>query len=298
MHGFAEFEARTIGTVRGSVFARIGGAGPPVLLLHGFPQTGLMWRVVAPILMRGATVIAADLPGYGASVYPRDPADGEAMSKRAMAQALVEAMQALGHARFAVVGHDRGGRVAYRMALDHPDVITRVAVLDMVPTLEVWERADARTMLAFWPFALLAQPAPFPERLLTTASEAIVDHALACWGSPSEAFPAEVRRTYVEALRDPARARAICNEYRAAADIDRTHDAADRDAGRRISCPLLALWSATGGLAHWYDDDGGVPGVWRRWADHVTGAAIDGGHFFPEEAPGPTAALLRAFLAG
>lgn len=298
MHSFAEFETRTIDTERGSIFARIAGTGPPALLLHGFPQTGLMWRDVAPILAEEAAVIAVDLPGYGASTYPRDPADGEAMSKRTMAQALVKAMQALGHARFAVIGHDRGGRVAYRMALDHPDIVTRVAVLDMVPTLEVWERADARAMLAFWPFALLAQPAPFPELLLAAAPEAIVGHALACWGSPPETFPAQVRRAYVEALRDPARAQAICNEYRAAADIDCTHDAADRDAGRRINCPLLALWSETGGLAHWYDDDGGVPGIWRRWASHVTGAAVEGGHFFPEGAPGPTAALLRAFLAG
>ncbi|WP_343520460.1 alpha/beta hydrolase [Sphingomonas sp.] len=296
MRGFADFEARTIDTERGSIFVRAGGAGTPLLLLHGFPETGLMWRDTAPLLAGDATVIVADLPGYGASAYPRDPADRDAMSKRAMAQALVEAMRALGHARFAVAGHDRGGRVAYRMALDHPEVIERVAVLDMVPTIEVWERADARTMLAFWPFALLAQPAPFPERLLAAAPEAVVDHALACWGSPPETFPAAIRQAYVDALRD--RAHSICEEYRAAADIDRTHDEADRDAGRMIECPLLALWSARGGPAHWYDDAGGVIGIWRRWASSVAGEAIDGGHFFPEEFPGRTAALLRAFLAG
>ena len=217
------------------------------------------------------------------------------MSKRSMALALVEVMRALGHAWFAVAGHDRGGRVAYRMALDHPDVVTRVAVLDVVPTLEVWERADARTMLAFWPFALLAQPAPFPERLLSAAPEAIVDHALACWGSPSEAFSAEVRHAYAEALRD--RAHSICDEYRAAADIDRAHDERDREKGRRIRCPLLALWSAQGGLARWYEDADGVTGVWRRWASRVAGEAMGGGHFFVEEHPARTAALLRAFLA-
>lgn len=292
---FADFETRTIETARGSVFVRTGGEGPPALLLHGFPQTGLMWRDVAPLLARDATVIVADLPGYGASTYPRDPFDREAMSKRAMAQTLAEAMRTLGHVRFAVIGHDRGGRAAYRMALDHPGAVTRVAVLDVVPTLEVWERADARTMLAFWPFALLAQPAPFPEQLLRAAPEAIVDHALACWGSPPGTFPAEARRAYAEALRD--RARSICDEYRAAAEIDRTHDEADRGAGRMIECPLLALWSAKGGLADWYDDAGGVTGIWRRWASRVAGEAIDGGHFFPEEHPARTAALLRAFLA-
>lgn len=295
---FADFETRTIETARGSVFARIGGQGPAVLVLHGFPQTGLMWRGVAPALALETTVIAADLPGYGASAYPRDPIDAEAMSKRAMALTLIEAMRALGHERFAVVGHDRGGRVAYRMALDHPGAITRAAVLDIVPTLEVWERADARTMLAFWPFALLAQPAPFPERLLTAAPEAIVDHALMCWGSPPETFPAGARRAYVEALRDPARARAICDEYRAAAGIDRTHDELDREAGRTIGCPLLALWSAKGGVAQWYDAAGGAMGIWRQWACRVDGEAIDGGHFFPEEHPDRTAALLRAFLTG
>lgn len=295
MPGFADFETRMIDTAWGSIFVRVGGAGPPVLLLHGFPQTGLMWRDIAPLLAAQATVIVADLPGYGASAYPRDPADREAMSKRAMARALVEAMRMLGHDRFVVAGHDRGGRVAYRMALDHPGAVTRVAVLDVVPTLEVWEWADARTMLAFWPFALLAQPAPLPERLLDAAPEAVVEHALACWGSPPETFSAEVRRAYVEALRD--RARSICDEYRAAADIDRAHDAADRDAGRVIDCPLLALWSATGGLARWYEDAGGVTGIWRRWASQVAGEAIDGGHFFPEEHPARTAALLRAFLA-
>ncbi|WP_423604238.1 alpha/beta fold hydrolase [Sphingomonas sp. MS122] len=266
-----------------------------MLLLHGFPQTGLMWRDIAPLLALDTTVIVADLPGYGASAYPRDPSDREAMSKRTMAQALVEAMRMLDHDRFAVVGHDRGGRVAYRMALDHPPAVTRVAVLDMVPTLDVWERADARTMLAFWPFALLAQPAPFPERLLAAAPDAVVEHASACWGSLPETFSPEVRRAYSEALRN--RAPSICDEYRAAADIDRSHDWADRNAGRMIGCPLLALWSAKGGLAQWYEDAGGVTGLWRQWARNVAGEAIEGGHFFPEEHPARTAALLRAFLA-
>jgi haloacetate dehalogenase len=297
VQGFADFETRAIDTTRGSVFVRVGGAGPPLLLLHGFPQTGLMWRDIAPLLAMDAMVIVADLPGYGASAYPRDPADGEAMSKRAMAQALVEVMQALGHARFAVAGHDRGGRVAYRMALDLPDAITRMAVLDLVPTLEVWERVDERLMLAFWPFSLLAQPAPLPERLIAAAPDAVIDDALTQWDSPSDVFPQWVQRAYVEALRDPVRIHAICEEYRAAASIDREHDEADLKARRRIECPLLALWSARGGLAQWYDNAGGPLGIWRRWARQVEGAPIEGGHFFPEEIPGRTAELLREFLA-
>src|ERR687887_1023468 len=215
-----DFAAAEIDTGEASIFVRRSGSGPPILLLHGFPQTHLMWRSVAPMLARRFTVICADLRGYGRSGCPISAADHAPYAKRAMARDMVAVMERLGFARFAVAGHDRGGRVAYRMALDHPDRIERLAVLDIVPTETAWERADARFALAFWPWSLLAQPEPLPERILAAAPEAIVDDALGGWGSPSAVFPPEVRAAYAQALRDPSHAHSICEEYRAAATID------------------------------------------------------------------------------
>jgi len=294
--GIEGFVTREVTTDRGMVFCHVGGSGPPLLLLHGFPETSLMWHGVAPLLASDFTVVAADLPGYGRSECPVDGEDHRAMSKRALASTLVKAMKALRYETFAIIGHDRGGRVAYRAALDHPDSVTAVAVLDVVPTYEVWERADARLALSFWPFSLLAQPAPMPERLLLAAPEAIIDNALSEWGSPPETFPSWLREAYAAALGDPVHVHAICEDYRAAAGIDRDIDRADLETGRRIRCPLLALWSDKGGLAEWYDDAGGPLGLWRRWAEDVQGQAVSGGHFFPEEHPEETASALRAFL--
>lgn len=294
MDGFREADVETGET---TIFTAIGGAGPPVLLLHGFPQTHLMWRAVAPILARRFTVVCADLRGYGRSGCPPSSDDHGAYAKRAMANDMVEVMARLGHERFAVAGHDRGGRVAYRLALDHPQRVSRLAVLDVIATEDAWARADDRLALAFWPWSLLAQPAPLPETLLANSAEAIVDNALKQWGSASAAFPPDVRNAYVAALRAPGRAHAICEEYRAAAGLDREHDRADLAAGRRIACPVLALWSALGGLANWYEDEGGPLALWRRWADEVSGRAVDGGHFFPEERPEATADALGAFFA-
>lgn len=295
--GIEGFVTREVTTDRGMVFCYQGGSGPPVLLLHGFPETSLMWHRIAPLLASDFAVVAADLPGYGRSDCPVDGEGHSAMSKRALASTLVEAMRALGHEAFAVIGHDRGGRVAYRAALDHPDRVTAVAVLDIIPTYEVWERADARLALSFWPFSLLAQPAPLPERLLLAAPEAIIDNALSEWGSPPETFPSWLREAYIAALGDPGHVQAICEEYRAAAGIDRDIDRADLKRGRRIRCPLLALWSDQGGLATWYDEAGGPVGIWRRWAEDVRGHAVSGGHFFPEEQPEATARALSAFLS-
>lgn len=294
--GIKGFVSREVTTDRGRVFCHEDGTGPPILLLHGFPETSLMWHGIAPLLANEFTVVAADLPGYGRSDCPADGEGHYAMSKRALASTLVEAMKALGHETFAIVGHDRGGRVAYRAALDHPDRVTAVAVLDVIPTYEVWERADARLALSFWPFSLLAQPAPLPEQLLLAAPEAVIDNALSEWGSPPETFPSWLREAYVAALSDPAHVHTICEEYRAAAGIDREIDRADLETGRRIRCPLLALWSDKGGLAVWYDDAGGPLGLWRRWAEDVRGDAVSGGHFFPEEQPEATADAISAFL--
>ena len=206
-------------------------------------------------------------------------------------------MERLGFPRFAVAGHDRGGRVAYRMALDHPDRIQAAAVLDVLPTETVWERADARLAIGYWPWSLLAQEEPLPERILAVAADAVVDAALGGWGSPAAAFPADVRAAYIEALRDPLHAHAICEEYRAAATIDRDHDKADRASGRRIACPLLVLWSGPGPLGTWYADAGGPLALWQEWADHVQGHALNAGHFFPEEEPEQTAKALSGFFS-
>jgi haloacetate dehalogenase len=256
-----------------------------------------MWREVAPRLARSFTVVCPDLRGYGRSGCPASDSRHTPYAKRAMARDMVSVMEQLGFHRFAVVGHDRGGRVAYRMAFDHPDRIQALAVLDVVPTETVWERADARSALAFWPWSLLAQPSPLPERILTAAADAIVEHALAEWGSPATTVGPDVRAAYVEAFRDPEHAHAVCEEYRAAATLDREHDRADRERGLRIRCPVLVLWSAHGPLQTWYADAGGPLGLWREWADHVHGQAMQAGHFFPEEAPAETADALSRFLS-
>ena len=293
MDYFATSEIRTGET---GIFVRSYGSGPPILLLHGFPQTHLMWRSVAPLLTRNFAVVCADLRGYGRSGCPVSAPDHSPYAKRAMAQDMVTVMERLGFPRFSVAGHDRGGRVAYRMALDHPDRIGRLAVLDILPTQTVWELADARFALAYWPWSLLAQPQPLPERILAAASEAIVDDALGGWGSPSAVFPPEVRAAYGRALRDPGPAHAICAEYGAAATIDREHDRADRARGRRIVCPILVLWSSQGALGTWYVEESGPVGLWRAWGDDVRGRALEAGHFFPEEAPEQTADALNRFF--
>ena len=184
------------------------------------------------------------------------------------------------------------------MALDHPGRVERLAVLDILPVETVWERADARLALGYWPWSLLAQPEPLPESILEAVPDAIVDNALGGRGSPSDAFPPEVREAYVQALRDPAHAHAICEEYRAAATIDREHDKADRARGRRIACPLLTLWSAQGPLNSWYSEEGGPIALWQAWSDDVQGHAQNGGHFFPEESPEDTAEALDRFFRG
>lgn len=289
--GFAECK---LSTGRGDVHAWVGGSGPPLLLLHGYPETHLMWRGVAGHLVERFTVVAADLPGYGASFRPTPGADHAPHSKRALALDLVEAMATLGHESFAVAGHDRGGRVAYRMALDHPDRINAAAVLDVVPTGEVWARADARLALVYWHWAFLAQPAPLPERLIGADPDAFFDghvRALGVGGSPGR-YPPAVVATYRALLDDPGTVQAICEDYRAGATVDRDHD--DADAGhRRITCPLLVLWSSRGALPRLYAD---VLDVWRPWAELVNGVGMPGSHFFAEDEPERTASELMAFF--
>ncbi len=293
---FDDFEATDVDVGETTIFIRRSGTGLPLLLLHGFPQTHIMWHGVAPILAQHFTIICADLRGYGQSGCPTSKPDHSPYAKRAMARDMVNVMDRLGFEQFAVAGHDRGARVAYRMALDHPDRITLVALLDIVPTEDAWKRADANFALAYWPWSLLAQPEPLPERLLLAAPEAVVDNALDAWGSRSTAFSPQARAAYVEALRDPAHVHAICEEYRAAATLDRQHDRTDREDGRRILCPLLVLWSGLGGLEFWYGGEGGPLALWKNWGNDVQGQAINAGHFFPEEIPEQTATLLKAFV--
>ena len=293
---FDDFTASEIDTGETTIRVRHGGRGPAIVLLHGFPQTHLMWHGVAPLLARDFNVVCTDLRGYGHSGCPPSSADHTPYSKRTMAREMVTVMERLGFPRFSVAGHDRGGRVAYRLALDHPARIERLAVLDIVPTESAWARADSRFALAFWPWSLLAQSEPLPERVLTEAADAVVDQALSEWGSPSAVFLPETRAAYIEGLRDPAHAHAICEEYRAAATIDREHDQADRTSGRQISCPMLVLWSAQGPLGTWYSQDSGPVGLWQEWSDNVRGQAIEAGHFFPEEVPEQTAEAFGRFF--
>ncbi|WP_342643195.1 alpha/beta fold hydrolase [Rhodoligotrophos ferricapiens] len=294
---FEDIELREMQVDSTSIALRMHGSGPPVLLLHGFPQTHLMWRFVAPALAASFTVICPDLRGYGRSGCPASTPDHAPYSKRAMAEDMVLLMEQLGFSRFSIAGHDRGGRVAYRLALDYPEHVGRLAVLDIVPTADAWEKADKRFACAFWPWSLLAQPEPLPERLIAAAPGAIIDDALNAWGSSPQAFGENIRKAYIAALSDPAHIHAICEEYRAAATLDHAHDTADRQAGRRITCPVLALWSSKGGLQSWYAEAGGPLGLWRTWAEDVSGQALDAGHFFPEEIPEITADLLGRFFA-
>ena len=291
---FDGFGEHHLPTGRGTVFARIGGNGPPVLLLHGYPQTHLMWRTAAVLLASRFTVVAADLPGYGASFRPAAAPDHAPHSKRALAVDLVQAMSAAGFERFAVAGHDRGGRVGYRLALDHPGRVTALAVLDVVPTGEVWARADAGLALGYWHWAFLAQPAPLPERLIGADPGAFFDfhvRALGLGADPGR-YPAEVMAVYRRLLDDPGTVQAICEDYRAGAGIDRDHD--DADLGRRrIECPVLVLWSAQGALPRFYGD---VLDVWRPWTLQVTGRPMPTTHFIAEDQPEQTADVLAGFL--
>jgi haloacetate dehalogenase len=286
---FATSEVNVSGN---TVFVRRYGRGPPILMVHGFPRTSLMWRFLAPKLSENHTVICPDLRAYGQSGIPTSADDHLPYSKRAMANELVEVMRQLGFPRFTLIGHDRGGRVSYRMALDHPDAVERLAVFDVIPIFEAWARSDARFAKTYWPWILLSQQESLPESYLLGAPEAVFHNA---FGEGS--FGREVLDEYVSTYRDPARVHGICEEYRAAATIDIEHDRADKDAGKRIDCPMLHLWAQGGPLDTFYEKDGGPLGIWRQWAPRVFGQAVKGGHFFPEENPNDTAALIVKFLA-
>jgi haloacetate dehalogenase len=284
---FDDFTLERIETPEATIRVRHGGSGPPLLLLHGYPETHVMWHRIAPRLARDFTVVAMDLRGYGESSKPPTTDDHEPYSKRAMARDAVAVMKHLGHERFDLAGHDRGGRVAYRLALDHPDRVRKLATLDILPTSEHFRRADMKFGLGYWHWFFLAQPYPLPEKLIGA------DPAWFFTGRPNRAnvHAPEALEDYLRSYRDPATIHASCEDYRAGATYDFELDEADRGK-KKIAAPLLALWAGRGEVGKWYD----VLGIWRDWADDVRGHAIDAGHFMAEEAPDETYAALRAFF--
>jgi haloacetate dehalogenase len=284
---FDGFETTEIDTGAARIHVRRAGSGPPLLLMHGYPQTHAMWHRLAPALAEDFTVVVTDLRGYGASSKPESTRDHWPYTKRAMAGDQVAVMHALGFDRFAVCGHDRGARVGYRMALDHAERVTRLAVLDIVPTGEVLTRADRAFGLGYWHWFFLAQPSPLPERMIGADPDAYYRHF------DADFFDPEAVAAYRRAIDDPDTIRAMCEDYRAGAGLDVEHDLADKSRQRRIACPLLALWGGRWYLEDWYD----VLAIWREWADDVSGHAVDAGHYIVEERPDDVLADLRAFFA-
>lgn len=290
---FTEFTTHDIDVEGVRIHARVGGEGPPVLLLHGYPQTHVMWREVAAALAQSHTVVVSDLRGYGDSGKPASETDHSSYGKRAMAADQVGLMTALGHNRFAIVGHDRGARVAHRLCLDHPEHVDRAAVLDIAPTRHVFANVDRALATVYDHWFFLAEEPDLPEVLIGGAPEYFVRRKLDQWSGPGAVFDEEAISEYVRCFSDPEAIRASCEDYRAAASVDLEHDEVDAAAGRRITCALLVLWGAHGFVGTRYD----VLEVWRRYADDLRGHALDCGHFLPEEAPEQTIDALRDFLA-
>lgn len=289
---FEGFTQRRIPTAGAEINVRFAGDGPPVLLLHGYPQTHAMWHAVAPgLVAAGFTVVCADLPGYGDSSKPPSTADHEPYSKRAMARDLVAAMGELGFERFAVAGHDRGGRVAYRMAFDHPERMTKLVTLDIVPTLAQWKSLDFRGAMGGYHWYFLAQPAPLPETLIGGDPIFYLHNNLARWAAPGFVYDTAALAEYERAFANPETVRASCEDYRAGATIDIAIDEADYGK-RKIACPMLAIWGERAG-----SPPRNLLEVWKEWAADVRGLPIVSGHFLAEEAPGPTLAAMTEFLA-
>lgn len=290
---FPGFTLRSIEVGPGiALRVRTGGSGPPLLLLHGNPQTHAMWHKVAPALAARFSVVCPDLRGYGFSSKPPPSPDHAAYAKRAMAADMVALMRILGFDRFRLVGHDRGARVGHRLMLDHPDRVERAALLDIIPTLEHFERTGMDFAMGYYHWFFLAQPAPYPETLIAADPRFWLLSHSGRHGAPPDFFAPEAFADYLAALHEPGTIAAICEDYRAAAGIDLEHDRASRAAGQRITCPLLVLWGARGRVGAWYD----VPEVWRLYGTDIRGAAIPSGHYLAEEAPAETLAALEAFL--
>jgi haloacetate dehalogenase len=292
----AGFEQRRLAGAGVEIDTLIGGSGPALLLLHGYPQTRMIWKAMAPLLARQFTLVIPDLRGYGRSEKPAGgPAAGDpehqCYSKRMMASDQIQVMRALGFDRFAVAGHDRGGRVAYRLALDHPDEVSHLAVFDIMPTAEMWASATAESAMQAYHWYMLAQPQPLPETLLAANAEFFLRWTLANWAAPGFSFDAECLADYLACFSNPASIHASCEDYRAGWTIDRANDEADRG-NNLIKAPLLALWGAKGSIA-----SRNAVETWKNWAYNVQGHAVPGGHFVPEEAPAEAAQALIKFMA-
>ncbi|KJK25600.1 alpha/beta hydrolase [Burkholderiaceae bacterium 16] len=269
-----------------------GGSGPPLLLLHGHPQSHLIWHKVAPALADRFTVIATDLRGYGSSSAPPGNAGHENYSKRAMAQDQVEVMARLGFNVFALCAHDRGARVAHRLCVDHPGRVSRAMLLDIAPTLAMYERTSMAFAAAYWHWFFLIQPAPFPETLINAEPEFYLNKLMGLRHAGLSPFVPDAMAAYTAAMRDPAHVHAMCEDYRAAATIDLDHDRADRADGRGIDCPLRVLWGEHGVVARCFEP----LSLWQEVASDVSGHAVPCGHYIPEEAPGVLQEEMLAFF--
>jgi haloacetate dehalogenase len=281
MNAFAGFVSERHHVNGVDIHAVTGGSGPPLLLLHGYPQSHLIWHRVAPALSQRFTVVASDLRGYGSSGKPASQPDHSTYSKREMARDQVALMARLGFTRFDLCGHDRGARVAHRLALDHPAAINRVMLLDVSPTLTMYERTSMAFARSYWWWFWLIQPAPFPETMVAAAPDVFLRKKIG-WGHAGlTPFTPETYAAYLSYVSDPATMHAMCEDYRAAASIDLDHDRADRDAGRSVSCPVRVLWGEFGTMQQCFAplDD------WRRVARDVTGRSLPCGHYVPEEVP-------------
>ncbi len=294
---FRGFEARDFDLAGTRIHARIGGRGDalPLLLVHGFPQTHVMWQRVARELAPHFRLVLPDLRGYGDSAQPVGEADHANYSKRVMALDLLQLMQALGHERFAVCGHDRGGRVAHRLALDHPQAVARLAVIDIAPTLDMYAATDMRFARAYYHWFFLIQPTPWPERMIGANPLEYLHWKLGGWGAGNtQHIEPEAMAEYERCFARPAAIHAACEDYRASAGIDLEHDRASRAAGQRIACDTLVLWGSRGVVHAQFDP----MALWRaQCAAHLQGEAMDAGHFIPEERPAATAERLLAFFA-
>lgn len=287
------FANHWIDTSIGRIFARSGGEGPPLLLLHGYPQTNVMWHRVAPALAQRFTLIIPDLPGYGWSYVPKSDSNHAPYDKRSMARVMIEVMEKLGHIRFRLAGHDRGGRVAYRLALDQPGRVERIVVLDIVPTYDMWHRMNDAMAMKIWHWPFLAQPYPMPEMLIEKDPVGYIDYKMASWTKAGDlsAFDPRALAHYRAFFSDPLRIHATCEDYRAGRTTDLKNDEEDRAAGKKIAAPLAAFWGAAG-----IPGRSGPLGIWKEWANDVSGAPIDSGHFVAEENPEATAQAMLDFL--
>lgn len=287
------FRRRVVTVDGGAVLALTKGAGPPVLMLHGDPQTHLCWRHLAPRLAERFSVVLTDLRGRGETHKPGPADGGAAYAKREMAVEQLAVMRALGHERFAVVGHDRGARVARRLALDHPDAVVRLAVLDIIPALDLYERWTAEIAQDYFYFSFLTQDHPVPERLIGGDPEAFLRLILQGLSDRPVPYDPIALRVYLTAAAAPDAVAAMCECFRAGYHIDRRHDRADREAGRKIGCPTLVMWGDRGVVGRRFD----VRSVWEGWCDAPQFAPMPSGHFIPEEAPDAARAALTRFLA-